>query len=209
MSQHQLLLLEMRSLETERSRTVATCVFIGCWLFAVIFRLQLHPWAVVLPLLVISVSTDMVWKFIPNWLTGTCTLLAFCIAAWAGGVSGIVESFKGFSITFAVSLILYARFGLGAGDVKLCACLGACMGPSASLSMLLWAYSLSGILPLCRIAWSWMQPVIFYCLSRVGMKSTAEVFYRSDIDEYLRRQQPMAGWFAAGTFLTFMGAKLI
>lgn len=209
MPQHQLLLLEMRSLATERSRSVAISVFIGCWLFAVISRLQLHPWAVLLPLLTISVATDVAWKFIPNWLTGICTVLAFCVSAWEGGVSGTIESFKGFSTVFAISLVLYARFGLGAGDVKLCACLGACMGPSSAISMLLWAYSMSGVLPLCRIGWNRVQPIVFYCVSRVGMKSTAAMLYRSEIDEYLRRQQPMAGWFAAGTFLTLMGAKLI
>jgi Flp pilus assembly protein protease CpaA len=204
-----LLLKETRYLSTRRSRMLVASVFVGCWLLTMMLGLTMSPCMVVLPLLLISVATDTTWKFIPNWLTGFSAMLALGLAYSEGGAQGAFESLKGLSMIFAISLVLYIRFGLGAGDVKLCACLGACLGPAAALSMLLWSYSLSGIFPLCRIAFDRFQPVLFYGCSLIGLDALGAKFCRSDIQSYLRHQQPMAGWFAAGTFLTLSGAVLI
>ena len=203
------LLQEMRHLSTHRARMVVVCLFGGCWLTMMMLGLSTSPWAILLPLLLISVATDTTWKFIPNWLTGYSAILALTLAFASGGFEGALDSFKGLSVVFAVSLVLYARFGLGAGDVKLCACLGACLGPVPALSMLLWSYSLSGVFPLCRIALDRLQPLLFFGLHMIGMEALGAKLCRSDIHSYLRHRQPMAGWFAAGTLLTLFGATLI
>jgi prepilin peptidase CpaA len=70
------------------------------------------------------------WKLkVPNWLT-----FPFVISGWAyhlatGGFSGFQSSLVGAALGLGLLLIPYAIGGMGAGDVKLFAGVGAWTGP--------------------------------------------------------------------------------
>lgn len=95
------------------------------------------------------------WKLkVPNWLTFHLALggLAFC--TWYAGAAGLIWSLQGLGIGLAVLLPLYLIGGMGAGDVKLYAGVGAWVGPM----VLPWAFVVSavvgGLMALAMVAWS-------------------------------------------------------
>jgi prepilin peptidase CpaA len=88
---------------------------------------------------------DLRTRRIPNLLTlgGAATALVY----WASleGFSGLAMSAAGWAAGLAVFLPLFLLGGLGAGDVKLVACLGAWLGPSQALWTALYAAIAGGV----------------------------------------------------------------
>ena len=68
---------------------------------------------------------------VPNWLTIHFFLGGLVFAGWTGGRDALLWSLAGSGIGLATLLPLYAIGGMGAGDVKLMAGLGAWVGPSS------------------------------------------------------------------------------
>lgn len=108
-------------------------------------RLELHQWVA----LIISVSacaTDVTTRRIPNLIT-----LGGLVAGlvWAGvehGASGLGISLLGGVTGLLVFLPLYLLGGLGAGDVKLMACLGAWTGPGPAVWTALYGAIAGGVM---------------------------------------------------------------
>jgi prepilin peptidase CpaA len=69
---------------------------------------------------------------VPNWLTFPMVVSGLIYSAWAGGWAGFQDGFFGMLVGLACLLPLYAVGGMGAGDVKLLAGVGAWMGVSAT-----------------------------------------------------------------------------
>jgi prepilin peptidase CpaA len=69
---------------------------------------------------------------VPNWLTYPMVFSGLIYSAWAGGWAGFQGGFLGMLVGLACLLPLYAVGGMGAGDVKLLAGVGAWMGVSAT-----------------------------------------------------------------------------
>lgn len=65
---------------------------------------------------------------VPNWLTYHLALGGLAYAAWAWGTTGLLWSLAGLATGLALLLPLYAIGGMGAGDVKLLAAVGAWSG---------------------------------------------------------------------------------
>lgn len=66
---------------------------------------------------------------VPNWLTYHFLLAGLALAFVAGGSAKLLWSMEGALVGLATLLPLYAIGGMGAGDVKLMAGLGAWIGP--------------------------------------------------------------------------------
>lgn len=80
--------------------------------------------------LVIAFWSDVrTWK-IRNNLTVTATLFGCIINFVIGGSSGLVSAGIGLVVGFSLLFVLYLVGGVGAGDVKLFATIGAIMGHS-------------------------------------------------------------------------------
>jgi prepilin peptidase CpaA len=89
-------------------------------------------------LLVIAACTDLVSSRIPNWLTFPAMGGALVSHAWLGGIPEVFVSLAGLAVGCGLFVIPYAFGGIGAGDVKLMAAIGAMIGPyDAFLSGLL------------------------------------------------------------------------
>lgn len=85
---------------------------------------------------------------IPNWLTFGGSALGIVAATFVGGASAAGPHLLGWAIGLAVFLPVFVLGGLGAGDVKLMACLGAWLGPVGVLWTALYAAIAGGLLAL-------------------------------------------------------------
>jgi prepilin peptidase CpaA len=77
--------------------------------------------------------TDLKTRRIPNVLTLGAALVGFGYHLIVGGWSGLFASLAGWGVGLALFLPLFALRGLGGGDVKLLAALGAWLGPGQTV----------------------------------------------------------------------------
>jgi prepilin peptidase CpaA len=91
---------------------------------------------------------------VPNWLTVHFLLGGWVYAYFAGGGSLLLWSFGGAVVGLLSLLPLYAIGGMGAGDVKLMAGLGAWLGPVLTGWAFLSTAMVGGLMGLAMIAWS-------------------------------------------------------
>ena len=84
---------------------------------------------VVLLLLVFAAAAwDIRFRRIPNWLSLAGVLLGIGLNSFLFGVPGFEMSLKGLGLASLIYLPLYFLRGIGAGDVKLMAAVGAMVG---------------------------------------------------------------------------------
>lgn len=91
-----------------------------------------HEIAAVLICLVAG-GIDIRTRRIPNWLTFGGAASGIAYGAWAGGVDAGLNSLGGFLVGLGLFFPFFALGGLGGGDVKLLAALGAWLGFPAIL----------------------------------------------------------------------------
>lgn len=89
---------------------------------------------------------DVKQRRIPNWLTGPALLAGLLLHLLSGGWSGLGSSLGALLICGAVFLLFYVAGGMGAGDVKLIAALGALLGVSDVVPLLAFTAIFGGAL---------------------------------------------------------------
>jgi prepilin peptidase CpaA len=128
--------------------------------------------ALLLVLLAVATATDIRWRKIYNANVYPGILLAWALnglATFRGidavrgtiedslsyGFVGLPESVLGFALCGAVMLVCYVFFagGIGGGDVKLIAMMGAFLGVRQGLEAMLWAFVLGGASALVVLIW--------------------------------------------------------
>ncbi len=114
-------------------------------LFEQLDRLELHQW-VALAVCVVASFTDLRTRRIPNTLTLGGAILALTYAVLYKGVEGVVFAVMGWGAGLATFLPFYVLGGMGAGDVKLMACLGAWLGPVMAIWTGLYAALAGGVM---------------------------------------------------------------
>jgi len=82
---------------------------------------------------------DLHTRRIPNTLTLGAAAAALIAAGAAGGVAGLTSSLSGWLLATALWLPVYALGGMGAGDVKLLAAVGAWLGPADAFHAAMYA----------------------------------------------------------------------
>lgn len=90
--------------------------------------------------------TDLRSRRIPNVLTFGAAAAGLAFHAITGGTSGFVLSGAGWVVGVAVFFVPFALGGLGGGDVKLLAALGAWVGPQDVFWMAMYAGIAGGVL---------------------------------------------------------------
>jgi prepilin peptidase CpaA len=91
---------------------------------------------------------------VPNWLTFHFALAGLLFAYWTGGSAQLSWSAAGAAVGLLSLLPLYAIGGMGAGDVKLMAGLGAWIGPWATLCAFLSTAMVGGLMGFAMIVYS-------------------------------------------------------
>jgi prepilin peptidase CpaA len=77
---------------------------------------------------VLAAFFDLRSRRIPNWVSLPGVALGLFLNSFLYGTDGLWYSFKGLALAFAVYFVFYLLRGMGAGDVKLMAAVGAAAG---------------------------------------------------------------------------------
>jgi prepilin peptidase CpaA len=95
------------------------------------FELHSIAWWPTVAVLAVSTFTDLRSRRIPNWLSlpflAAGLVVSFAPKSWHG--IGIVPSLEGMGLGLLLFGFLAFMGGMGMGDVKLCAAIGAWIGP--------------------------------------------------------------------------------
>lgn len=101
--------------------------------------------------------TDFRNHKIYNWTTYPGILLAFVVHylrnGWDGEYPALEDSLKGFALCGGLMLVCFLFFGIGGGDVKLMAMLGAFFGLEQGVEALVWTLVLGGAGALALLIW--------------------------------------------------------
>jgi len=89
---------------------------------------------------------------VPNWLTYHFALGGLACATWMAGWAGLAWSLAGLAIGLVLLLPLYAIGGMGAGDVKLLAGVGAWMGWQTTVGAFVASALVGAVMALALVA---------------------------------------------------------
>jgi|GEM_PF-296194 len=149
----------------------------------------------------IAVCTDLRARKIPDWLTLPTLVLALLgrlvMAGWSGPL-GLADGLLGLGIAFLVFFLLALGGGMGMGDVKLMAAVGAILGWERTLYALVFVSLAGGVQ---AIAWTLHRGGLPETLAR-SFRRLARPFARSAPAE--GQYIPYAVAIAAGTLATFL-----
>jgi prepilin peptidase CpaA len=108
-------------------------------------------------ILIVAAIIDGRLLKVPNWLTFPLVLAGWSAAAFCGGFNGLAWSMAGTLVGLGLLLPAYAIGGMGAGDVKLMAGVGAWIGATATFYAFCVSSVVGGVIAiamvLCRGRW--------------------------------------------------------
>lgn len=104
--------------------------------------------AVALGVAAVACVTDLRDRRIPNWLTGGTALAALASHVVAAGGVGVSSALLGLVVGLVVFFPFFALGGMGGGDVKLMAALGAWVGWQGIVWTALYGAVAGGVLAL-------------------------------------------------------------
>jgi prepilin peptidase CpaA len=112
----------------------------------------LQQWALVVA--IVAAAWDLRTRRIPNLLTFGGALIALMLHGYFGGWSAAGLSLAGWAVGVALFLPFFALGGMGAGDLKLLAAVGACVGPVATVWVALFTSIAGGVMALAVASYS-------------------------------------------------------
>jgi prepilin peptidase CpaA len=132
---------------------------------------MLSPVLQIAVLVMVSIAsvTDLRGQRVPNWLTGGGILLALALQTYLAGTAGLVHGIGGMLAGFGLLIVFYAIGGMGAGDVKLMAAVGAYVGAKTVVGVFLITGIAGGFYALAL----WALPEIARSGARETIKNAA------------------------------------
>jgi prepilin peptidase CpaA len=110
-------------------------------------------WGAVLGASLAAAVWDLRQRRIPNALTFPLLGSGIVYSAWVGGLSGAAGSLGGCLLAALPFVVLFVYAGGGAGDAKLMGAIGAWLGVTQSLVVLVAVVSIGAVLGLAQAAW--------------------------------------------------------
>ncbi|SRR6266481_4800340 len=95
---------------------------------------------------------DLRTRRIPNVISGSALLVGVALNALYYGSTGVLWSLGGVIVVVAVLLAPFALGGLGGGDVKMMAAIGAFLGPRLALEGLVVGMAIGGVIMVVHLA---------------------------------------------------------
>jgi len=163
-------------------------------------------WWPTVAVLVIATFTDLRSRRIPNWLVLPFLAAGLAVSTWRGGWHGAGESMSGVALALLIFGFLFWMGGMGAGDVKLCAAIGAWIGPSQLFIALVVTGMAGGMMVLCWAAFGGFLAEMFSGAGDLlfGWRERGQLSDpQATISNPLRRKMPYAPAIAIGTLLSF------
>jgi len=162
-------------------------------------------WSMVVAVSVATI-TDLRSRRIPNWLVFPLMILGLLLCSWLRGWHGFEKSIEGFGLGLLIYGILFAVGGMGMGDVKLVAAIGAWIGPGQLLIALVITGIVGGMMALCIAVWGgFLKEVmrgavnVFLGWSKLGLRSHPELVLSNPREH----KMPYAPAIAVGTLMSF------
>ena len=143
----------------------------------------------VLTLILVATVMDLRSRRIPNWLTLPFFAAGLVTSGVVGGLPGLLRSAQGVGVAVLFLLAFCLLRGMGWGDLKLCAAVGAWMGPGQMLCALVATGIAGGLAALAAIMWQGVR----YKLSA-----------RLTLDDPEAFKLPYAPAIAIGTLFSFL-----
>lgn len=150
----------------------------------------------------IATFTDLRSRRIPNWLVLPFLGAGIAVSVWMHGWHGLGESLGGMALGLLLFGIFFWMGGMGAGDVKLAAAIGAWIWPSQLLLALVFTGLVGGVMVLLwALAGGFLKDLF---------KGTGDLVFgwrqrdpEAVLSNPLRRKMPYGPAIALGTLLSF------
>lgn len=168
----------------------------------------MHSIALWPTLIVVAVATftDLRSRRIPNWLVFPFLLAGIVVSGAHHGWSGIGHSLAGIALGGLLFGVLCWLGGMGMGDVKLCAAIGAWIGPAQLLLALVITGMAGGVIALCwAVAGGFLGELfqgtgdLLFGFGKRGLRPHPELVLANP----LTRKMPYAPAIAIGTIFSF------
>jgi prepilin peptidase CpaA len=163
-------------------------------------------WWPTLTVLAVATFTDLRSRRIPNWLVLPFMVAGVAISGWLHGWHGIGQSLAGLGLGALLLGALFLMGGMGMGDVKLCAAIGAWIGPSQLMIALVLTAMAGGVMALCWAAAGGFLGDLFkntgdlvFGIKERGLRPHPELV----LENPLARKMPYAPAIAVGTLVSF------
>lgn len=168
--------------------------------------MQSIAWWPTCAVLAVATLTDLRCRRIPNWLVLPFLAAGIAVNSWTHGWHGVGQSLTGLVLGAAIYGLLFCLGGMGMGDVKLCAAIGAWIGPSQLIVALVITSLAGGVIAICWAAsrgflgsmFSGSADLIFG-LKKRGLRPHEELV----LSNPRARKMPYAPAIAIGTLLSF------
>jgi prepilin peptidase CpaA len=165
----------------------------------------------------VAAVTDL-WKFkVHNLLTLPLLGTGLVYHGLTGGLDGLAESALGALFGFAILVVFYLLGGMGAGDVKLMAGVGAWLGMPLTFSVFLVSglaagiYAVVLILTCGKVRETWVNlQIVWHRLSAIGRHLAADDCVESEVHQAGRRYRviPFAAMMVLGLVVLLAFAQL-
>lgn len=143
---------------------------------------------------------------IPNWLVLPFLVAGVAVSCWTRGWHGLEQSCLGMGLGAFVFGFFFVMGGMGMGDVKLCAAIGAWIGPAQLLLALVVTGMAGGVMALCWAIGGGFVGELFngtgeliFGVKKRGLRPHPELV----LDNPLTRKLPYAPAIAIGTLFSF------
>lgn len=163
-------------------------------------------WLPTLIVLAVATFTDLRSRRIPNWLVLPFLLAGIAVSGWLHGWSGVGHSFGGIALGGFLFGILSVLGGMGMGDVKLCAAIGAWIWPQQLVVALVITGITGGIMALCWATAGGFLGELFqgagklvFDFKKRGLAPDSEL----NLSNPKARKMPYAPAIAIGTLVSF------
>ena len=110
-------------------------------------------WCVLLTIVVVTVAviTDLLWRRIPNFLTIPAFVVAVVVRSVFQGWTGFGLAIAGAVAAPVLLLLMHGGKGIGMGDLKLTAAVGAMLGPVMAVVTVLFSAVAGGVLAIAMM----------------------------------------------------------